>query len=66
MEMEEEMEENEVEEFVVEKMEMVGGGNGGQRELGGLVGCWSLLETKEMKENERERRWELYIYRRGK
>ena len=61
VEMEEEMEENEVEGFVVEKMEMVGGGNGWPRELGGFVGCWSLLETKEMKENERERRWELYI-----
>ena len=40
------MEENEVEEFVVEKMDLVGGGNGGQRELGGLCCCWSLLEPR--------------------
>jgi len=46
LEMEEEMEEDEVEEFVVEKMEMVGGGNGRPRELGGCVCCWSLLETR--------------------
>jgi len=59
------MEENEVEGFVVEKMDLVGGGNGRPRELGGLCCCWSLLETKKMKENEREREdwstWE-YIY----
>ena len=59
------MEENEVEGFVVEKMDLVGGGNGWPRELGGLCCCWSLLETKKMKENEREREdwstWE-YIY----
>jgi len=35
--MEEEMEENEVEEFVVENMERVSGGNGGQRELWAAV-----------------------------
>jgi len=33
LEMEEEIEENEVEGFVVEKMEMVGGGNGRPRSL---------------------------------
>ena len=64
LEMEEEMEENEVEGFVVEKMDLVGGGNGLPRELGGFVGCWSLLETKEMKENERERRSRGVIYKR--
>ena len=47
-------------------VEEVGGGSGEKwREEAGqgqLCCCWSLLETKEMKKNERERRWECYIY----
>ena len=44
LKMEEEMEENEVEGFVVERMALVGGGDGRPRSLGGCGGCWSLLE----------------------
>ena len=51
LEMEEEMEEKEVEEFVVEKMDLVGGGNGRPRELRGLC---LLLELAGNKEDEGE------------
>ena len=48
--MEEEMEENEVEEFVVENMERVSSGNGRPRELGGFVLLLELAGTKKVKE----------------
>ena len=35
-----------VEGFVVERMALVGGGDGRPRSLGGCGGCWSLLEQK--------------------
>ena len=47
LKMEEEMEENKVEGFVVERMALVGGGDGRPRSLGGFVGYWSLLEQEE-------------------
>jgi len=55
------MEENEVEGFVVEKMALVGGGDGRPRSLGGLLAigaCWNK-KKKEMK--ERDERSYIYI-----
>ena len=59
------MEENEVEGFVVERIALVGGGDGRPRSLGVVVAvgaCWN----KEMKENNEREDGSAFIYRKRK